>query len=323
MDILITEDLQSIHVDTLGERFSVERAPGLWKDATALLERIHDVRAVMVRNQTRITAEVIAAATKLAVIGRVGVGLDNIDVKAATQRGIPVIAPLAANAVSVAELTMGLILALARRIPLGDRSTKSGGWDRRGCTGTEISGKTLTLVGFGRIGRLVATRARVFQMDVVAFDPYLPADAPRLEDSGIRLVTSLEEALGTADFVSVHLPLGPDTKHLFDSRRFAAMKRGAFFINTSRGGVMDEEALEAALESGQLGGAGLDVREVEPPREPGPLAQRDNVILMPHVGAFTVEAQDRTFKAVCEDVACILEGRPAHNVVNPPAVRSR
>jgi D-3-phosphoglycerate dehydrogenase len=317
MDILITEDLQSPHVDALAARFTVVREPTLWRDAAKLQLALAGARAVLVRNQTQLTAEVLAAAPKLQAIGRVGVGLDNIDVAAATARGVTVIAPLAANAVSVAELTLGLILALARKIPFSDRGTKAGGWDRRAGTGIELSGRTLGLCGFGRIGRLVAARARAFEMPVVAFDPYVSlADAPA--DPGLRLVETLEAMLAVADFVSVHLPLTPQTRHLFDARRFAQMKRGAFFINTARGGVMDEAALLAALQSGHLAGAALDVREVEPPVEPGPLARRDDVILLPHVGAFTVEAQDRTFAAVCADVERVMAGQPAVNAVNAP-----
>jgi D-3-phosphoglycerate dehydrogenase len=317
MDILISEDLQSPHVDALAARFTVVREPTLWRDAAKLKLALAGARAVLVRNQTQLTAEVLAAAPKLQAIGRVGVGLDNIDVAAATARGVTVIAPLAANAVSVAELTLGLILALARKIPFSDRGTKGGGWDRRAGTGIELSGRTLGLCGFGRIGRLVAARARAFEMPVVAFDPYVsPADAPA--DPGLRLVETLEAMLAVADFVSVHLPLTPQTRHLFDAWRFAQMKRGAFFINTARGGVMDEAALLAALQSGHLAGAALDVREVEPPVEPGPLARRDDVILLPHVGAFTVEAQDRTFAAVCADVERVMAGQPAVNAVNAP-----
>lgn len=321
MDILITEDLQSPHIEAMAQRLSVVRDPALWRDAAKLTAALAGVRAVMVRNQTQLTAEVLAAAPQLRVIGRVGVGLDNIDVKAATERGVTVIAPLEANAISVAELAMGLILALARRIASGDRSTRAGGWDRRGCTGVEISGKTLTLLGYGRIGRLVAARARAFHMHVVAYDPFLPADAAMPADSGFQFVTTLEDALVAGDFVSVHLPLNKQTRHLMNAERFAAMKRGAYFINTSRGGVMDEVALLAALESGHLAGAGLDVREIEPPQEPGPLERRDDVILMPHIGAFTVEAQDRTFAAVCSDVARVLAGKPAVNAVNAPVKR--
>ncbi len=315
MDILITEDLASPAIDRLTERYHVVREPALWKDAAALRERIGPARAVMVRNQTQLTADILAAAPKLIAIGRVGVGLDNIDVPSASKQGVVIIAPLHANATSVAELTLGLMLALARKIPLSDRSTKAGGWDRRGCTGTELEGKIIALCGFGRIGRKVAALAKAFGLRVLVFDPFVKADSPALRESGATLCGRLEEALAPADFVSVHMPLTMETKHLFQAQTFAAMKHGAFFINTSRGGVMDENALLAVLQSGHLAGAGLDVRETEPPARSG-FDTLDNVILTPHVGAFTVEAQTRTFEAVASDLDRLLRGEAAVHFVN-------
>lgn len=316
MDILISEDLESPAIKKLGEKYQLLRAPDLWKDPAKLKDVIRSVRAVMVRNQTQLKKDVLAEASKLIGIGRVGVGLDNIDVEAATKLGIVVIAPLNANATSVAELTIALMLALARKIPFGDRSTKSGGWDRKGCTGIELDKKTLALCGFGRIGRMVATRARAFGMRIVVFDPFVKADSPQLGEVGATLATKLEEALEVADFVSVHSPLTPETKHMFNAKTFAAMKPGSFFINTSRGGVMDEKALLKALQTGHLGGAALDVREVEPPKEKSVFESMDNVILTPHIGAFTQEAQARTFEAVCDDLDRLLSGQLAINFVN-------
>ncbi len=319
MDILITEDLQSPAIDALAAKFSVVREPLLWKDVAKLKAALADARAVMVRNQTQLTADVLAAAPRLVAIGRVGVGLDNIDLPMATARGIAVIAPLDANAVSVAELTLGLLLALARKIPQADRSTKAGGWDRRGCTGIELSGKTLVICGFGRIGKLVAKRAAVVGMRLLVFDPFVKPGDATLTETGAVLCAKLEEALAQADFITTHSPLTPETKRMFNAQAFAAMKRGAFFINTSRGGVVDEAALLAALQSSQLAGAALDVREVEPPKERGAFETMDNVILLPHVGSFTHEAQARTFEAVCADLAHVLCGEPAANLVNRPA----
>jgi D-3-phosphoglycerate dehydrogenase len=316
MDILITEDLQSPAIDKLVRKFKVVREPLLWKDAARLKTVIREARTVMVRNQTQLTAEILGAAEKLIGIGRVGVGLDNIDVAAATKLGIVVIAPLNANAVSVAELAMGLILALARKIPQCDRSTKAGEWDRKGCTGMELDGKTLGLCGFGRIGRLVAARAGAFGMRLMVFDPFVKADAPGFAETGAKLCATLEELLGASDFVTVHSPLTPETKHLFNSRTLAAMKRGAYLVNTSRGGVVDETALAEALKSGQLAGAALDVREVEPPKIRSELETMANVILMPHIGALTVESQQRPFEAVAGDVERLLTGQAAVNFVN-------
>ncbi|MEQ2007270.1 MAG: hydroxyacid dehydrogenase [Limisphaerales bacterium] len=338
MDILITEDLQAPAIDALAAKFSVVREPMLWKDVAKLKAALADARTVMVRNQTKLTAEVLAAAPKLIGIGRVGVGLDNIDLKTATERGITVIAPLDANAVSVAELTIGLLLALARKIPQADRSTKAGGWDRRGCTGIELAGQTLAVCGFGRIGKLVAKRAAAFGMKLAVFDPFVKPGDGALAETGATLSSKLEDALGQADFVTTHSPLTTETRRMFNERTFAVMKRGAFFVNTSRGGVVDEPALLAALQSGQLAGAALDVREVEPPpcsgalRAPGlsneterrsqtaatAFETMDNVILLPHVGSFTHEAQTRTFEAVCADLERLLRGEPASNAVNRP-----
>lgn len=318
MDILITEDLQAPAIEALAGKFTVVREPLLWKDATQLKAALEDARTVMVRNQTQLTANVLAAAPKLIGVGRVGVGLDNIDLKAATERGITVIAPLDANAVSVAELTIGLLLALARKIPQADRSTKAGGWDRRGCTGIELAGKTLAICGFGRIGKMVAKRAAVFGLKLLVFDPFVKPGDATLADTGATLCLKLEEAMAQADFVTTHSPLTPETKRMFNERTFAVMKRGAFFVNTSRGGVVDEVALLAALQRGHLAGAALDVREVEPPKERSAFETMDNVILLPHVGSFTHEAQTRTFEAVCADLERLLRGETAANAVNRP-----
>lgn len=316
MDILITEEIEGSAIEGLARRFDVVREPDLWRDAAGLKRRLAAARAVVVRNQTRLTAEVLAAASALRVVGRVGVGLDNIDVAAATRLGIVVVAPLKANAVSVAELAFGLLLALARKIPAGDRATRAGAWDRKAGTGVELDGKTLAIVGFGRIGRLVAARARAFGMRIVAFDPFVSAGDPSLAETGVEIRPGIETALEEADFISVHVPLSDRTRHLFDARVFAAVKPGAYFINTARGGVADEAALLAALRSGRLAGAALDVRETEPPGDPGELEALPNVILTPHVGAFTVEAQARTLNAVASDVERVLGGLAAENAVD-------
>jgi D-3-phosphoglycerate dehydrogenase len=316
MDILISEELDSPAVQALAAKYKVTRQGNLWKNPAELKTAIANARAILVRNQTQVTAEVIAAAPHLRAIGRVGVGLDNIDVPAATKAGVVVIAPLDANAVSVAELTMAFALALARKIPLADRSTKAGGWDRKGCTGIELDGKTFAICGFGRIGRKVAMMARAFGMKTIAFDPFVKADSPFLQETGAAWAGRLEEALAAADFVTTHSPLTPETRQMFNARTFGLMKRGAFFINTSRGGVVDEAALAEALQNGQLGGAALDVREKEPSDGKSALEKLDNVILAPHIGAFTAESQTRTFEAVAGDVDRVLAGDAAKNFVN-------
>jgi D-3-phosphoglycerate dehydrogenase len=315
MDILISEEVDAPAVQALASRFAVLKEPTLWTNASLLKERVREARAIMVRNQTRVDAELLANAPDLVAVGRVGVGLDNIDLQTATEMGVVVIAPLNANATSVAELTVGLILSLARKIPFGDRSTRSGSWDRKGCTGIELDGKTLVICGFGRIGRLVAARARSFGLKLAVFDPFVRSDSDALREVGARHFTNLNDALASADFVTVHSPLTAETRHMFNQRSFSAMKPGAFFINTSRGGVVDERALLAALESGKLGGAALDVRESEPPGRSA-FETMDNVVLTPHIAAFTREAQTRTIEAVCEDLDRVLRGEPAVNYVN-------
>lgn len=316
MDVLISEELQAPAIERLAQKYKVVADGGLWQEPERLKTSVRDARVLLVRNQTQVTAEVLEAAPKLLGIGRIGVGLDNIDVAAASRLGIVVVAPLNANATSVAELAIGLVLALARRIPQADVSTKAGKWDRKGCTGVELAGKTLAVCGLGRIGAKVAKFGGAFGMRVVAFDSFVKADSPVVRESGALLCDSMNEALGQADFVSVHLPLTPETRKLFDKDMFAAVKPGACFINTSRGAVVDEAALTEALQTRHLAGAALDVREVEPPSSHGVLESMPNVILTPHIAAFTAEAQQRTFEAVADDVDRILSGEPALNAVN-------
>lgn len=316
MDVLITEPASSPHLEKLSERYSIVSDPALFKDAEALRSAIAEARTVIVRNQTKLTAEVLAAAPKLIGIGRLGVGLDNIDVTKASEDGIVVAAPFNANAVSVAELALGLMLSLARKLAAADRDTKAGGWNRKAFTGFELDGKTLAICGFGRIGRMVATRAKAFGMNIVVFDPFVKGADPGLAELDASLAESVVGAVGCADLVTVHLPLTDETRHLFNADVFRSMKQGAVFINTSRGGVMCEADLVAALESGQIGGAGLDVRESEPPGATGPLESMDQVIVLPHIGAFTNEAQDRTYAAVASDLDRLLQGGPAENFVN-------
>ena len=321
MDILISENLRAPAIDQLAARHTLVTEPELWKDGSRLKERIAEARAIIVRNQTQLTADVLAAAPHLQVIGRNGVGLDNIDMDAASKLGIVVIAPLEANATSVAELTFGLLLSLARKIPAADASTRKGGWERLRFTGVELAGKTITICGFGRIGRRVAAMARGFGMRIVAYDPYLKPDSPLLTEAGVELETELEPAIAKADCITVHSPLTPLTRQMFNERTFSAMKRGAFFVNTSRGGVVDEGALLGALQSGHLGGVGLDVREVEPPKTRAGFEDLENVVLTPHIAAFTSEAQTRTIEAVAADVERILNGEAALNSVNFPNPR--
>jgi D-3-phosphoglycerate dehydrogenase len=286
----------------------------LWRTPEKLRAAVAGCRALLVRNQTRVTAELIAAAPQLEIIGRAGAGLDNIDVAAATAAGIVVASTPDQNSVSVAELAIGFMFALARKITTADHDTHAGGWNRQRFAGVELNGKTFGVVGLGRIGFLTALRARALGMRIVAHDQFVGPDAVAVTETHARLV-SLDELLQHSDFVSCHVPLTTETRGLFGYERFAAMKRSAFFLNLSRGEVVNETGLVRALREERLAGAALDVREVEPPGT-SPLNDFENVILTPHIAAFTREAQDRVVNAVCADLAAVLRGERARNFAN-------
>jgi D-3-phosphoglycerate dehydrogenase len=313
-DILVTEKIVGEPLIALARTHDVAFEPELWRSLDRLREAVAKARAIIVRNQTQVTRELLAAAPKLQIVARAGVGLDNVDVEATTAAGVVVSFTPQANAVSVAELTLGLMLALARKIPAADRDVRAGGWDRIRFTGVELAGKTLGIVGFGRIGRMVAERARAFGMTLLAYDPAINPASAAARDLSVRLVR-LDDLLEASDVVSCHVPLAAETARLFDESRFGRMKPGAVFVNTSRGEVVDEDALLTALHEGRLGGAALDVRRTEPPG-PTPFDALENVVFTPHVGAFTAEAQRRTLESVCRDVTNVLAGGEAVEYVN-------
>jgi D-3-phosphoglycerate dehydrogenase / 2-oxoglutarate reductase len=317
--ILVSENIAGPAMDALKKEFEVEFLPDIWKSPDALREKIPDFRALIVRNQTKVTKELIRAASALRVIGRAGAGLDNIDVEAATEAGVVVAYTPEQNSISVAELTLGMMLALARKIVGADRDTKEGGWNRLRFTGIELYGKTLGLVGLGRIGYRTATRAKAFGMSVIAHDEYANPDGIAVSELRAPLL-SLEALFASADFVSCHVPLTPRTRNFFDYAKFCAMKPTAFFINTSRGEVVEESGLIRALEEGKIAGAALDVRQKEPPGNDA-LSRMENVILTPHIAAFTHEGQDRVSASVCADVAAVVSGNPAKNYANFPMPR--
>jgi D-3-phosphoglycerate dehydrogenase len=278
-----------------------------------LAELIGGFDALLVRSATKVTAQLLAGAGRLKVVGRAGIGLDNIDVAAAAERGIVVVNAPTANLVSATEHTWALLLAVARRVPEADASTKSGGWNRK-LTGVELMGKTLGVIGFGRIGQRVAAIARAFQMKVTAYDPFIdPAAAERL---GAALVP-LDDLLRAAQAVTLHTPLTAETRNLLDAARLALLPRGALVINCGRGGVIDEEALLAALESGAVGGAGLDVFAEEPPRDLR-LVRHARVVATPHLGAQTAEAQDRISTETAERVLAALAGSASSAATSAP-----
>jgi (S)-sulfolactate dehydrogenase len=313
-DIVVSENVTGPAMDVLRSEADVAFEPEAWNDVRRLKSLLGEARALIVRNQTQVTDEVIAAAPKLEVIGRAGAGLDNIDTNAASNAGIVVTYAPRENSLSVAELTIGLMLALVRKIPAAHTDTTGGGWNRKAFTGVELFGKTLGVIGLGRIGAMVAERAKAFEMSIIAHDDYVDPASDHARSLDARLV-SLDELLHEADVIVCHVPLTEETRGMFDDSRFALMKPTAMFINTSRGEVVNEAALLAALQTHRLGGAALDVRTTEPPA-PSPLDGLDNVILLPHIAAFTHEAQDRVVATVCRDVAAVLRGDGSENSFN-------
>ncbi len=314
MDVLVSEAIHGPAMDALRCECDVVFEPELWRNPAQLRDMIDKARALIVRNQTQVTAEIIAAGPRLEVIGRAGAGLDNVDTDSANRAGIVVTYAPHENSVSVAELTIGLMLAAARKIPAACADTRSGGWNRNTFTGLELSGKTLGIVGLGRIGALVARRANAFDMEIIVHDDYVDANSDWIRRIGLRLV-SLDELLREADYVTCHVPLTEETREMFNAERFRIMKPTSIFINTSRGQVVDEAALIDALQTNRIRGAALDVRSTEPPNR-SPLDQLDNVVLTPHIAAFTEEAQDRVVASVCHDVAAVLRGHDARNSFN-------
>lgn len=320
-DILISENIRGTAIDALSQRFDVAFEPDLWRDPQALAERISSVRALIIRNQTQITAELLKLAPNLTAVGRAGVGLDNVDLSACTKAGVLVIFTPEQNAISVAELTMGLIIALARHIPAADADTKHGGWNRQRFYGTELYGKSLGIIGAGKIGFLTAHRARAFGMNILAHDPFVSPDNVYMAEVAAEL-TSLEDLLQRADVVSCHLPSTPQTAGILNARLLSLMKPSAFFINTSRGEVVNEDDLCTLLRERKIAGAALDVRQKEPPL-PGDLESLPNVLLMPHIAALTHEAQDRVNRAICDDITRTLQGLEPLNAVVKLPVRTR
>lgn len=318
-DILISENIRGSAVDSLSKRFDVVTAPELWRDPAGLAKEIANVRALIIRNQTQINADLLSHAKELVVLGRAGVGLDNVDLKACEEAGIIVTSTPEQSTISVAELAIGLTLSLARHIPAADADTKQGNWNRQRFFGTELYGKTFGIIGAGKIGLATARRAHAFGMRILAHDPYVSRDNVFLAELSAECVT-LEDLMARADVVSCHLPATPKTFRILNEAAFAHMKPSAFFINTSRGEVVDEAALLEVLRSHKIAGAALDVREKEPPVA-GEFERLSNVLLMPHIAALTHEGQARVTRAICEDVTRVLDGQQPMNAVLIPQTR--
>ncbi|WP_134064774.1 phosphoglycerate dehydrogenase [Mycobacteroides salmoniphilum] len=308
--MLIADKLAQSTVEALGDGVEVRWVDG--PDRPALLAAVPDADALLVRSATTVDAEVLAAGTKLKIVARAGVGLDNVDVKAATARGVLVVNAPTSNIHSAAEHAVTLLLATARQIPPADASLKAHTWKRSSFNGVEVFGKTVGVVGLGRIGQLVAQRLAAFGTHIVAYDPYV--SAARAAQLGIELLT-LDELLGRADFISVHLPKTPETAGLIGKEALAKTKPGVIIVNAARGGLIDEAALADAIRSGHVRGAGLDVFATEPCTD-SPLFELEQVVVTPHLGASTSEAQDRAGTDVAASVQLALAGEFVPDAVN-------
>lgn len=314
--ILITDPLSDQGIERLIQAEDVEVVKKTDLSPEELLVEIENADALLVRSQTKVTAEVIQAGKRLKAIGRAGVGVDNIDVTAATSHGVVVVNTPDGNTISTAEHTFAMLIALARNIPQAYRSTISGEWNRKQFVGVELHKKTLGIVGLGRIGTEVAKRAHAFGMKVMAFDPYLTAE--RAKKIGVTQAT-LDDLYAQSDFITVHTPLTKETRHLINREAFEKMKTGVRIINCARGGIIDEQALLEAIQTGKVAGAALDVFEQEPPGH-HPLFDLPQVIVTPHLGASTVEAQENVASDVSEEILHILRGEPFKNAVNLPSI---
>jgi D-3-phosphoglycerate dehydrogenase len=314
--VLVKEKIADSGVELLRENFEVDL--GLEMSDEELVGAIAEYDAILIRSATKMTAELIERGERLKVIGRAGTGVDNVDIPAATRRGVIVANAPESNSVAAAEHTMALMLALCRNVPQAHGSLTGGAWERPKFKGTELYGKTLGVVGFGRIGQLVAKRAQAFEMDVIAFDKFVSPE--RFRELGVEGVESLVALLGRADIVTLHTPKTPDTIGLIDAEAVAAMKEGARLVNCARGELVDLDAVQAGLEDGRLAGVALDVFPSEP-FTVHPIFDRPDVVLTPHLGASTAEAQDRAGVVTAEQVTAALTGGVVTNAVNIAAVR--
>lgn len=309
--VLVRETIAESGIDFLRERFDVD------VDTASPIEEIIDrYDGIVIRSATKLTAELIERATRLKVIGRAGVGVDNVDVAAATRHGIVVANAPESTVVSAAEHAVALLLALARNVPQAHAALKEGRWERSQWGGVEVADKTLAVLGFGRIGQYVARAALGLGMHVIAYDPFVGKE--RFKELGVEQVETIDEALPLADFISLHMPLLPETRGSINAAAFARMKDGVRIVNAARGQLIDDDALIAAVESGKVAGAALDVFNKEP--YDGPLLHVANIIVTPHLAASTDEAQDRAGEIIAQQVAAALEGGVVSNAVNIPVV---
>lgn len=308
MKIIVTELIWEEGLEILRQLGEVVYDPGLWK-SDMLLSVVSDADAVVVRNQTQVTKEFLAAAPGLKVVGRLGVGLDNIDIAACRESGVAVVFARNANAISVAEYVFAAMMSFSRQLDRATEDVRKGNWSRRQFTLYELYGKTLGLVGVGEIGTRLAARAQSFGMNLIGYDPYLPPFEIACTEYGVELA-GLERVLSQSDFISLHVPLNDGTRNLINKKTLALMKPTACIINTARGGVINEADLYEALSTKRIAGAALDVLSKEPPSG-SPLLELDNIILTPHIAGLTEEAQVRTSALVAREVCKVLQGQPS------------
>jgi D-3-phosphoglycerate dehydrogenase / 2-oxoglutarate reductase len=313
--VLIADELSPAAVSVFAER-GIEALVRTGLDEAGLMAVVADYDGLAVRSATKVTAPVLAAARRLKVVGRAGIGIDNIDLAAATARGVVVMNTPFGNSITTAEHTIAMILALARQLPAADRSTRAGKWEKSRFLGMEVAGKTLGLIGCGNIGSIVAELARGLRMRVIAYDPYLSGE--RAQDLGVEKV-DLDALLARADVISLHTPLNEGTRNLLDASALARVKSGVRIVNCARGGLIDEDALDRAIRSGRVAGAALDVFATEPARA-SPLFELDEVVVTPHLGAATVEAQEKVAVQIAEQMADFLLHGAVVNALNMPAV---
>ena len=302
--ILVSEDVWSADFEGLAQEFTVVREPDLWNKKEELAEKIATASALVVRNRTQVTRELIEAAPNLKVIARAGVGLDNIDVKAADDNGVVVAAALGINAIAVAEETLAMALAISRKLVELDASTRAGQWNRK--AGVEITGKTWGLLGFGATARATAELLRGFKCTILAYDPFAKPESDYLRSINTTM-TSLDEVVKNSDFISIHLPATAETKNVINAELLSTMKKSAVIVSVGRGEVINEADLEAALKNGVIAGAGLDVRAQEPPQDKR-FTDLSNVVLAPHVAGITAESQAAINRVLVSEIRAALTG---------------
>ncbi|CAM2803527.1 phosphoglycerate dehydrogenase [Paenibacillus sediminis] len=317
--VLVSDPISDHGIQQLIEASDIEVVKNTGLSEDELVNIIGQFDALLVRSQTKVTERILTAGHNLKVVGRAGVGVDNIDLQAATKRGIVVINAPDGNTITTCEHTFAMMMALARHIPQAYAKTVSGVWDRKSYLGVELRNKTLGVLGMGRIGSEVAKRAKAFGMDILGYDPFLTED--RAEKLGVKLAT-VDDIIRNADFMTVHTPLTPETRHMISRPQFEVMKKGMRIINCARGGIIDEMALIEAINEGIVAGAAFDVFEQEPPQQDHPFLNHPKIIVTPHLGASTVEAQENVAIDVSEQVIHILRNEPFKNAVNLPSVEA-